>query len=241
MRLCPPRQKSNTCGHLHSGQAFSRLSKATMQCSQPDLRWDKGFEAVLLPLLHALTLLLLLVCRLARILLRLRQEVLPRLQLQIHLAGLLGGWEGGVLRLLDNDRLLALNILLLKLGQKAFPVFCSQIWILGQLTLDHEGLDVVDGMDILDAVLNNSPHLQVSLSVSAVAVECSMQSSRHSILCSLHVQAVCRASCLLRMHTAQQQHVFLQHCLQLYGQNTYSQVCLVTSRYVRADLFDALV
>lgn len=126
-----------------------------------DLGGDKGLQAVLLPLLHALLLLLLLVCRLARILLGLRQEVLSRLQLQVHLTGLLGGREGGVLGLLHNDWLLSLHVLLLELGQEALPVLGGQVGVLGQLTLDHQCLDVVDRVHILDAILNHSPHLQI--------------------------------------------------------------------------------
>lgn len=58
-------------------------------------------------------------------------------------------------------RLLALDILWLELGEKSVPVFLLQCWVLRKLTLDHERFDMVDGMNVLDAVFHNSPDLHI--------------------------------------------------------------------------------
>ena len=153
--------------------------------AQAHLGGLKGLEALLLPGLHALLLLLLLVSGLPGRLLRLRQKVLSGLQLQVHLAGLLGWREGRVLWLLHNHSLLALHILLPELGQEAVPVFGGQVGVLGQLPLDHEGLDVVDGVHILDAVLHYLPHLPHTCQVSPFTTPSSCHAVRlqHCLSC----------------------------------------------------------
>ena len=66
-----------------------------------------------------------------------------------HLSGLLRRREGRVVFLLGDDRLLALDVLLLELGQEALPILLFQGWVLGQFPLDHERLYVIDGVHIL--------------------------------------------------------------------------------------------
>ena len=83
----------------------------------------------------------------------------PQILTAVHLARLLGGWEGGVLGLLHNGSLLAFDVLLLELRQKAIPVFGGKVGVLCKLSLDHQCLDMVDGMNVFDAVLDYPSHL----------------------------------------------------------------------------------
>jgi hypothetical protein len=76
-----------------------------------------------------------------------------------HLPGLLGRREGSVVLLFHNGGLLAAHVLLLELGQEALPVLVGQGRVLGQLAFDHQSLDVVDGVNVLDAILHHFPHL----------------------------------------------------------------------------------
>lgn len=122
---------------------------------------------VLFPLLHLLLALLALALHdllLARPLLGLlAEEVLARLDLQVDLALLLRWWERRVdlLRLVgDLERLAALGQgALLEVRQEAVPGLVGQRRVLGQLPLDHQLLDVVDGVDVVHAVLDHAPNL----------------------------------------------------------------------------------
>lgn len=76
-----------------------------------------------------------------------------------HLSGLLRRRKGGVVFLLGDDGLLALDVLLLELWQEALPVFLFQGWVFGQFPLDHERLDVVNRVHILYAIFHHTPHL----------------------------------------------------------------------------------
>ena len=93
------------------------------------------------------------------------EKILPGLQLLVDLAQRLGRRERRVGRLLLLlQRLFALGqIFVLKLGQESVPVLIAQLGILHQLTLDHQGLNVVDGVDVVHGVHYNLSHLLESL------------------------------------------------------------------------------
>lgn len=52
-----------------------------------------------------------------------------------------------------------LDVLLLEFGQEPLPIFVGQFGVFRQLPLDHERLDVIDRMHVLDTILRNPPHL----------------------------------------------------------------------------------
>mmetsp|Transcript_1150 Transcript_1150/g.2073 ORF Transcript_1150/g.2073 Transcript_1150/m.2073 type:complete len:277 (+) Transcript_1150:848-1678(+) len=110
-------------------------------------------------LLRLSRLLLLLVLKLLRSSRLLAQEVFTALYLQVNLAWSLSRREWRVLLLLSNHlRLLPLDVLLLELREKPIPRLVLQSLVLRQLSLDHQLLNMEDGVNILNAVLHNSPH-----------------------------------------------------------------------------------
>ncbi|QFZ29642.1 hypothetical protein EJF18_60153 [Clavispora lusitaniae] len=94
----------------------------------------------------------------------LTQEVLTTLNSQINLSRSLCWWEWSVnLLLLLDGSLLTCNVLLLEHGQESRPVLVGQLRVLSQLSLDHQFLDVIDGVHVLHAILHHSSDLLQSL------------------------------------------------------------------------------
>ncbi|KAF1794446.1 hypothetical protein GQ600_10588 [Phytophthora cactorum] len=126
--------------------------------------------------LHLLLVLLGLLHGLAFVLLH---EVLTTLDLLVHLAGRRCWWEWRVVLLLtDLLRLLGLHVLLLKCGQETFPVLIFKLGVLGQLTLDHEALYVVDRVHVGKALLHDLAHVAQTV----VAAH-----SRHGVALHKHI------------------------------------------------------
>ncbi len=113
-----------------------------------------------MPLFPLALLSLVLLPALRVFLLFAAEEVLPCFHLQVLFAGLLRRGERGVLVLLLAllGELLALNALLLEMGKEAVPVLVSDLWIFSELSLDHELLNVVDGVDVAHCVLHHPSH-----------------------------------------------------------------------------------
>ena len=121
---------------------------------------DKVLLALAL-LLFFLGLLLLEALLLGHALLGVAADVvLASLELEVDLAGLGGGREGRVgLLLADLVRLEALaQAALLVVGEEAVPGLVLQGWVLGELALHHELLDLVYGVDVLHRVLDHPAH-----------------------------------------------------------------------------------
>jgi hypothetical protein len=124
-----------------------------------------GRDKVLLPLpllLLLLDLLLLHALLLCDPLLGLLADVvLAGLDLQIHLALLLGGREGRVVLLgLVRDvmgHVALAEVARLVVWQKPVPALVGERRVLHELLLDHELLDLVDGVHIVHAVLDDAP------------------------------------------------------------------------------------
>ncbi len=97
----------------------------------------------------------------------LAEKVLAALNLAVDLA-LLGRGRERRVRLLglvgDAVRRAALaERLAPEVGQEAIPALVLELRVLGELALDHELLDVVDGVDVGHAVLDDAPHLLEAL------------------------------------------------------------------------------
>lgn len=130
-----------------------------------------GGYKVLFPLAQLLLLLLLLLLQAlglrGLVLGLLAQKVLARLDLLVDLALLGRGREGRVdLFGLVRDvvrHAAAAERLLLKIRQEAVPALLGELGVLCELALDHELLDVVDGVDVLHAVLDDAAHLLEAL------------------------------------------------------------------------------
>mmetsp|Transcript_4236 Transcript_4236/g.16865 ORF Transcript_4236/g.16865 Transcript_4236/m.16865 type:complete len:262 (-) Transcript_4236:586-1371(-) len=89
----------------------------------------------------------------------LRQKVLAGGDLLVDLA--LNGRRREHLVLLplaDLRGLLALDVLLLELGQEPVPALVRQRGVLRELALDHQLLDVVDGVHVFHAILDDLAH-----------------------------------------------------------------------------------
>ncbi|KAF4126568.1 Zinc-binding dehydrogenase [Geosmithia morbida] len=111
-------------------------------------------------LLHALVLGGPVLCALG-------EEVLAGLDLDVELALLGGGGEGGVdlLGLVrDIEGLAAVaERLPAEVGEEAIPALVGEVGVLCELPLDHELLDVVDGVDVCHAVLDDAAYLLEAL------------------------------------------------------------------------------
>lgn len=130
----------------------------------PILLWRHKLGLALLCLFHLAQLLLLQTLGARGLLLGLlAQKVLAALNLLVDLA-LLGrrrerrvdllGLVGDVVRCAALAQRLALEV-----GQEPVPALVDQLRVLGQLALDHELLDMVDGVDVAHAVLDDAAHL----------------------------------------------------------------------------------
>ena len=107
-----------------------------------------------------------LVAELGELLFAGAQKVLPQLHLEIDLSRLLLGRERRVHLLLllgGGLDLFAGDVSLLKRRQEPQPVLGGQLGLLGELSLDHELLDVVDGVDVHHTVLDDASHLLKAL------------------------------------------------------------------------------
>ncbi len=58
-----------------------------------------------------------------------------------------------------NLGLFPLHVFLFEFWQEAVPILIGQLRVLGKLSLDHERLNVVDRVNVLYAVLHNTPDL----------------------------------------------------------------------------------
>ena len=78
----------------------------------------------------------------------------------IFLPECLLGWEWCI-RLLFVDDLLSLSlyVLLLEVRQKAIPVLVCELRVLGQLTLYHQLLDIIDRVNIFHGVNYDFTHV----------------------------------------------------------------------------------
>jgi hypothetical protein len=89
----------------------------------------------------------------------LTQKILSSLHLDVLYPWLLFRREGRVLLLGSNRFLLfVFHFDLFEFGQKPVPVLAAELWVFGELTLDHELFDVVDGVDVFHSVDHDTPH-----------------------------------------------------------------------------------
>ena len=88
----------------------------------------------------------------------LTEEILTSFHLDILYSWLLLRWEGIILLLLDLGFLLLFEFDLFELGQKFVPVLVLQSWVFHKLSLDHELLNVVNGMNIFHSIYHDSSH-----------------------------------------------------------------------------------
>lgn len=148
--------------------------------------WDESLLPLVLPLLPVFCLPCQLGGLFGLLLLPRLEKVLSTLELEIDLARLLWWREGGIRLGLDLVLLhlglascrtgasgrrhisrsgggggsgFGLDVAFLKLGQEAFPVLLGKFGVFGQLALDHELLDVVDGMDVFQTINYDPPDL----------------------------------------------------------------------------------
>lgn len=90
------------------------------------------------------------------------EEILATFNLQINLALFLRRWKwrvglGRFVGDLVGSAPLAQSFLL-ELGKESVPTFVLQSRVFGQFALDHQFFDVVDGVDVVHAIFDDSSH-----------------------------------------------------------------------------------